>query len=115
MPSATKTPRKIGLAGDEILVAAADHLHVDVAQVLVGHAVLDRRADSAGDGVGLHFDRQRRDQRQPAGVQIVAAADDQIRPLAIQRQRQFAGAVAVVAAIAQRDGGLRAAGECRPG
>ena len=73
---------QVGLAGDEIAVAAADHLHVHVGHV----AVLQQRSCTVArtrpdGGFFLHFDRQRRDQHQAAGVQVVAAADDQVRAL----------------------------------
>ena len=54
-------------------------------------------------GVGLHLDRQRSDQHQAAGVEIIAAADDQIGALVPQGERQLARPVAIVFAIAQGD------------
>ena len=115
MPSATNTPRRSVAPETKSLVAAADHLDVHVAEVLVGGDVLDRGADPARGGVLLHLDRQRRDQHQAAGVQVLAAADDQVGPFLLQRQRQLVRAVAVVLAVAQLDGRLVVAGGCRPG
>ena len=106
---------EIGRPGHEVVVPAADHLDVDLADEAVGHGVLDRGADAAGAGVLLDLDGQRRDQHQAAGVQVLAAADDQVGPFLLQRQGQLLRAVAVVLAVAQRDGRLVAAGGCRPG
>ena len=108
-------PAEVGVAGHEVVVAAADHLDLHVVHVAVGLDVLDRRPHPAADGVFLDLDRQRRDQHQAAGVQVVAAADDQVSPFVLQRQGQLLRAIAIVLAVAQLDARLVQAGGCRPG
>ena len=49
---------QVGLAGDELAVAAADDLDVRLGDVVVVVDVLHRHAHAAGGAVFLHLDRQ---------------------------------------------------------
>ena len=106
---------EVGGAVDEIVVAAADHLDLHVVNVAVRLHVLDGRPHTPAYRVLLDLDGQRRDEHQPAGVQILAAGDDQIRAFFLQRQGELRRAVAVVVAVAQLDARFMQAGGCRPG
>ncbi len=73
---------QVGVAGEEEVVVGADHFDQDLGDVVTaGSEVADVDADAALVGSLLDFQLERRDQDQPAGVEVIAAADNEVGAL----------------------------------
>ena len=95
---------QVGVAGEEEVVVGADHLDQDLWDVVAaGGEVADVDAHAALAGGLLDFQFEWRDQDESAGVEVIAAADDEVGALFFDRKFRLLRFVGEIFAVAKRD------------